>query len=198
MRTAQRDWARRIKDVSFLSEWEMHARSKGSTPYDMGHDSNQYDFDAIFASAELASSLDAADLPAIARLLQHKDSGVRYWAAVGLLAHDNAGVEAAHNELVAAVTDGSPMVRIAAAEALGRFGSEDDTDAALDVLLHYATPESNYFLAVAAWNALDHLDQRARPALDTIRAVSTESVNVPQRMGEYTTRLKQKTLIDLE
>jgi uncharacterized sulfatase len=132
------------------------------------------------------------------RLLKNADSRVRYWGAVGLLAHEQAAVRAAQDELVAALHDQSPMVRITAAEALGRFGSESDADAALDVLLRYARPESNYYLAVAAWNALDHLDERARPALDTIRSLPTKGEKLPQRMGEYTTRLKQKTLADLQ
>jgi len=38
MREAKQKWEKRIKDVDFMSEWEMHARSKGSSPYDVGHD----------------------------------------------------------------------------------------------------------------------------------------------------------------
>ena len=56
------------------------------------------------------------------------------------------------------------MVRITAAEALGRFGSDKDTTLALKVLLHYARPEANAFLSMAAWNALDYLDERAAQA----------------------------------
>ena len=41
MRTAQREWAGRIRDVGFLSEWEIHQRSEGTTPYEMGHDAER-------------------------------------------------------------------------------------------------------------------------------------------------------------
>jgi uncharacterized sulfatase len=132
------------------------------------------------------------------QLLHRTDSGVRYWATVGLLAQEKAGVEAARDDLFAALNDDSPIVRITAAEALGRFGSESDADKALDVLLHYARPKSNYYLAVAAWNALDYLDERALPALETIRSLPTNWNKVPLRLGEYPTRLKQKTLADLQ
>jgi uncharacterized sulfatase len=198
MRRAHSDWARRIKDVGLLSEWEMHARSQGSTPYEMGHDRGRYDFEAVFAAAGVATSRDGVDLPKIVRLLEHEDSGVRYWGTVGLLVHQDAGVRAGRDELVAALADESPIVQIIAAEALGRFSSEADAAAALEVLLRYVEPGANYFLAVAAWNALDYLDGRALPALDTIRALPTQWAKVPPRMGEYPTRLKQKTLADLE
>src|SRR3954470_11923346 len=61
MREAQEKWAKRIKDVDFLSEWEMHARSKGSSPYEVGHDPKKYDFDAIFAAANIASSMRSSE-----------------------------------------------------------------------------------------------------------------------------------------
>jgi uncharacterized sulfatase len=198
LRDAHRAWASRIKDMGFLSEWEMHARSQGTTPYEMGHDPRHYDFDAIFAAANLATSAQGADLPKIARLLRHEDSGVRYWGAVGLLIHQDAGVGAARYELTAALADESPSVRCAAAEALGRFGSQKDAGVARQVLLEFIQPEANYLLAVAAWNALDYLDERARPALDTLHAAASRWNDVPERMGDYVPRLKEKTLADLE
>jgi arylsulfatase A-like enzyme len=198
LRAEHRRWEKEIKDVSLLSEWEMQKRSKGASPYEIGHAPDRYDFDSVFAAAEMASSRKADDVPALIELLKHGDSGVRYWAAVGLLAQEAEGVKAAHEELVAALEDESPIVRITAAEALGRFGDDEDATRALKVLLHYAGPDSNYYLCVAAWNALDFLDERARPALPAIQAMQVERENVPKRLGEYAKRLKQKTLKDLE
>jgi uncharacterized sulfatase len=198
MRRAHSDWARRIKDVGLLAEWEMHARSQGSTPYEMGHDRGRYDFESIFAAAGVATSRDGADVPKIVKLLEHGDSGVRYWGAVGLLAHQDAGVRAGHDELLTAIADESPIVQITAAEALGRFGSAADAEAAIEVLLQFVKPGGDYFLAIAAWNALDYLDERARPALESIKAVPTDWNNVPARMGDYAARLKEKTLANLE
>ncbi|MEX0611281.1 MAG: sulfatase-like hydrolase/transferase [Pirellulales bacterium] len=198
MRQAHAEWVSQIKDVGFLSEWEMHARSREASPYEMGHNPQRYDFNAIFSAANVATSLKAVDLPKLVKLLDHQDSGIRYWAAVGLLAHQEAGVSTGHDKLIAALDDESPIVRITVAEALGRFGSARDAERALDVLLQYVKSEANYYLAVAAWNALDYLDERASPALETIKALPTKSNNVPPRMGEYPARLKAKTLADLE
>jgi HEAT repeat protein len=164
----------------------------------MGHDKQKYDFDAVFAAASLATSLKSDDLQAIVRLLKDEDSAVRYWGAVGLLAQGKAGVSAGHDQLVAALRDHSPVVQIAAAEALGRFGNEQDASAALKVLLHSARPEASAFESMAAWNALDYLDERARPAIKAIRALSPDPNNPPPRYGGYGRRLKQQTLADLQ
>jgi uncharacterized sulfatase len=192
MRIAHEQWERRIKDVGFLSEWEMHARAKGSSPYEMGHDAKKYDFDTIFAAAKLASSVDAG-LPNIARLLESKDPAVRYWGAIGLLTQEK-GVFAGHGQPVAALEDESPIVRITAAEALGRYAREKDSAAARRVLLHYAQPEADAFLSMAAWNALDYLDQGAKPIEKEIRAISPDPINPPPRYGGYGRRLKEETL----
>jgi uncharacterized sulfatase len=198
MRAAHDRWEKQIRDVSFLSEWEMHARSAGSSPYDMGHDPKKYDFDAIFSAAKLATSMRAADLPEIAQLLESNDPGVRYWGAIGLLAHAKKDVPAGHDQLVAALEDDSPIVRIVAAEALGRFGSDQDTAAALKVLLQSVRPEADAFVSMAAWNALDYLDDRARPAAIEIRALSPDPIGPPPRYGGYGRRLKEQALVGLK
>jgi len=89
------------------------------------------------------------------------------------------------------------MVRIVAAEALGRFGSSDDTATALKVLLRYSQPEADAFLSMAAWNALDYLDERAQPAQAAIRVLSSDPISPPPRYGGYGRRLKEQTLIGL-
>lgn len=198
LRQAQQNWEREIKDVGLLSEWEMHKRSADSTPYEMGHDPEKYDFEAVFAAAELASSKRDGALPELLKLLDSRDDAVRYWAAVGLLARERAGYDAAHERLVAALEDDSPMVRITVAESLGRYGDEKDLAAALEVLLQYADPQSDVFLGIAAWNVLDQLDERARPALDRIRSLGVEPANAVKRTVPYAQRLKTKTLLDLE
>jgi uncharacterized sulfatase len=198
MRSALHEWAGRIRDVGFLSEWEIHERVEDAAPYEVGHDPQRYDFEAIFAAANLATSLNPKDLPATAQLLNHRDSGVRYWAAIGLLAHGDAGMNLAHDQLVAALEDDSPMVRITAAESLGRYGNDHDTAAALAVLRKYADDSQNAYLRLAAWNSIDHLDKRAESALIAIQGIPTPQQNRPPRWGNYTALVKQKTLADLQ
>jgi uncharacterized sulfatase len=197
-RSAQLGWAYEIRDLGFLSEWEMHQRSEDLTPYEMGHGPQHYDFESISTAADLATSLKTKDLPAIARLLEHQDSGVRYWAAVGLLAHGDAGMSLARDRLVAALNDDSPMVRITAAEALARHGREQDSAAAVDVLLKYARDEQNAYLSLAAWNAIDELDKRAESALAELKELPTPQTNFPPRWGNYPALVKQRALADLQ
>jgi uncharacterized sulfatase len=198
MRDVQEKWEARIKDVGLLSEWEMHARAKGSSPYEVGHDPKKYNFDAIFAAANTASSMRAADLSAIVKFMDSGDPAVRYWGATGLLCHGKDGVAAGHEQLVKALEDDSPIVRVVAAEALGRFGSSDDTAAALKVLLKSCQPSEDTYLTTAAWNALDYLDQRAEPAKEAIQAISADPLSPPQRYGGYSKTLKNQTLRDLK
>jgi uncharacterized sulfatase len=198
MRKALAAWERRIKDVGFLPEAEFLARSAGGAPYDMGQDPAKYNFDAIFAAANLATLRRTEDLPKLVKLLANKDSGVRYWGAVGLLAQGKAGVEATRAELAVALEDGSPSVQIVAAEALGRFGNEQEATQARERLLHWASPNREAYESLAAWNALDYLDDRARPALPAIRELSPEPARPPVRYGDYGQRVKQKALSDLK
>ena len=124
MKHAQQELARSIRDVGFLPEGEIHARSQGSTPYDMGHDDARYPFERVFAAAELASGSSAADTPELVKLLADSDSAVHYWAATGLLIRGESAVNAAEAALVSALADQSPYVRTVAAEALCRFGNQ--------------------------------------------------------------------------
>jgi hypothetical protein len=123
--------------------------------------------------------------------LKSNDSGIRYWGAIGILTQGAAGVAAAHGELIAALRDDSAIVRVVAAEALGKFGYEADRVAALDVLTESIQPEQDAYLAVAAWNALDHLGTSARPAISKLREAPPEPREVPKRYGDYARRLKQ-------
>lgn len=199
MRKAHQEWEKEIRDVGFLSEAEIHARSEGSTPYEMGHDPAKYDFDSIFAAADLATRKNSEDIPAIVELLSSPDSGVRYWGAQGLLIHKEAGVAAGHKELIVALEDSSPSVAVIAAEALGRFGSKDDTAKALDTLLKYANQnESNVFDAILAANALDYLDEKAKPQLDAIRALPTKKIVPTTRTDKYVGSLLPKVISDIE
>ena len=90
------------------------------------------------------------------------------------------------------------MVRITAAEALGRYGSERDAAAALEVLLRYAAPSENAFLNLAAWNSIDYLDERAQPAREVLKSIAPSPVNPPPRWGDYTNLVKRRTLADLQ
>ncbi|MEM9017607.1 MAG: sulfatase-like hydrolase/transferase, partial [Verrucomicrobiota bacterium] len=172
MRAAHVAWETEIRDLSFLPEAEIHHRSRelGVTPYEMGQNPKTYDFETAFAAAQLASSQKEEDLSEIVELLGSEDLASRYWGATGLLIHEEKGVEAGREALVAALEDSSASVAIVAAEALGRYGNEKEKAQALEVIMAHANQaEGDVIEAILAVNALDYVDDLAKPELETIR-----------------------------
>jgi arylsulfatase A-like enzyme len=198
MREAHASWETEIRDVGFLPEAEVHARSVGSTPYEMGHDPQKYDFKAIFAAAGIASSQKPEDLPAIVNLLRSPDSGVRYWGATGLLIHEGAGLKAGHDLLFKALEDDCASVAIVAAEAIGRYGEGTEREKALDVLMSHANQATgNVFEALAANNAIDYLDEFAASRVEEIKALPTKPGKSTPRVNEYVGSLLKTILREL-
>ena len=187
---AQQQWALRIRDVGFLPEGEIHGRSEGSTPYDMGHDDGKYPFARIFATAELAASLQAEATGALREAIDDRDSAVRYWAALGMLMRGEAGVQARHAALRAVLNDPSPYVRIVAAEALCRFGSQPDRESALAVLAELGDwGRNSVFVTMAALGALDAIGDSASPLKTTLRRLPQKGAAPHPRYSEYVPRL---------
>ncbi len=190
LRDAQQEHARGIRDIGFLPEDEIHSRSAGSTPYEVGHDERRYPMARIMAAAELASSRkDGIDAKLVA-LLDDPESAVRFWGATGILGRGAPAVAGARAALRKVLADPAPSVRTAAAQALGQFGQADDLEAALPVLLRLADCRKNpHFVAVRALNALDALGARAKPAADAIRALPLPEESVDSRIRNYPERL---------
>ena len=198
MRAAQQAWAVRIRDVGFLPEEEIHTRSTGSTPYEMGHDDAKYPMKKIMAAAELAASGKAEVLPELKKALEDEDGAVRYWAVQGILMRGDDGVASARDELLAALADDSPSVRVIAAEALGRYGSRADLEKALPVLLEAASGEQGGYVALLAVNAIDALDGKAAGAVDAIREIPARAKRSAGRAAGYVARVVEKILADLQ
>jgi arylsulfatase A-like enzyme len=191
-RKAQRDLAIEIRDVGFLPEGEIHSRSAGSSPYDMARDGKSYPFERVFETAELASMLKPEAVPELKKALKDEDSAVRYWAALGLLMRGESGVSASRDELLAALKDSSPYVRVAAAEALGRYGVESDVKPALATLVELGPIDTNgVFVSMAALNAIDSLGSKAASAADAIKAFPKNGKVPDGRFGSYVPRLLQ-------
>lgn len=195
-RKAHESNERRIRDVGLLTEAEMHSRASAQkrTPWELGQDPATFPVDSILAAADLASSGVAAT-PQLLACLQHADSGVRYWGVVGLLIRGAAEVNQARAALVAGLEDESASVRIAAAEALGRYGDQPaDATRALDVLL----PLSNCvthgtYVAILALNAVSALGDKARGHRDAIAALPRLDPQAPTRVNtEYVTNLLER------
>jgi uncharacterized sulfatase len=192
LRAAQQQWTRSIRDVGLLPEGEIHSRSKGSSPYQVGHDKN-FPMDRILNTAELASGLERSATPELVKRLGDPDSAVRYWAAMGLVMRGKDAVAATRAALVKALQDASPHVRITAAEALGRYGSDADAKSALDTLLELAPADRNgFYVSLLALNAIDSMGKRASSAKAKVAALNVVEQGLPQRLREYAPRLKER------
>lgn len=198
MRQAHRTHVTQIKDVGFLPEGEIHSRSEGSTPYEMGHNKNKYPFEKIYSAANLASSIKKSDLQAITKLLTNSDSAVRYWGALGLLMQERTGVKHGREFLIKALKDSSPYVRAIAAEALGKYGSKKEISLAVKVLGEMADPIKNgCFPSMFAMNAIDHLDAKAKNLLPLIQSMPRTPTEVDKRFQGYVGRLVETTIKEL-
>jgi arylsulfatase A-like enzyme len=190
LRAAEREHALSIRDVGFLPEAEMHRRSRGSTPYEVGHDDAKYPLHRVLTAADRASSMRGADLPALRQLLSDEDSAVRYWSAMGVLMRGKSAVDASRGELAHALEDESPSVRIAAAEALGRYGNDAELELSLRKLVELASVERHgLFVTVQALSAIDALGPKALSIVGDLREAQKGNESISDRMKEYVPRL---------
>ena len=195
MRQAHREHVLRIRDVGFLCEAEQHTRSAGATMYEMGHDPKKYPLEKILAMADLATSRKPDSLAQLKRGLKDDDSGVRYWAATGLLVGGQSAVEACRDDLRAALKDPSPSVRVIAAWALGQHGNEADREQALAALKELAPADtSGAYVSIAAVNVIDSLGGKASSLHDMLRTMPTRDPSAVGRANGYVDRLVQDIL----
>jgi uncharacterized sulfatase len=121
--------------------------------------------------------------------LKAADSGERYWAALGLL------MQKRHQELQGALNDPAPSVRIVAAEAIGRFGAEQDLQKALDVLIGLSAADTNgAYVSMQALNAIQSLGAKAESLKPKLRTLQTKDPNAPARPNDYAFRMVRTLL----
>jgi len=180
-----------IRDAGLLPEAEMHSRAGARAPYEMGHDATAYPAARVLAAAELAASLKPGVTSQLKKAISDADSGVRYWGVMGVLMRGASEVAATRESLEKALKDTSPSVQIAAAEALGRFGSATDLESVLPLLLGLADCVRNgAYVAIQALNAIDALGNKADSIRSQVKALPLTDPKAPDRVkSEYTTRL---------
>jgi arylsulfatase A-like enzyme len=198
MRQAHLDHIKKIIDVGFLPEGEIHERSQGSTPYEMAR-TEKYPFQRIMIAADLASGLSSWATKPLIGYLKDKDSAIRYWGAMGLLMRAKQGVSAAGKQLEDALDDNSLYVRVIAAEALGKYGSKKQVKKAVKTLGEIVDPVKNgCFPSMLAMNAIDHLDDKSKPLLSQIKSMPRTPEGVDKRFQGYVGRLVDTTVKELE
>ena len=198
MRKAHLGHVNQIIDIGFLPEGEIHSRSEGSTPYEFAR-SKKYPFKRIFLAADMASGLSPWATKPLIGFLNDKDSAIRYWGTMGLLMRGKEGVKVAGKRLEEALTDPSPYVRVVAAEALGKYGTEQQIEMAVQILGETADPLKNgCFPSMLAMNAIDHLDKKAKSLFSKIQSMPRIPNEVDKRFQGYVGRLVDTTLKEFE
>ena len=163
LRAALHEQMLKNRDAGLLPESDMLARSNGKAIFTMTHDDSRYPFERILAAADAASSRDDAALPKLIEWTKDADPGVRYWAAVGCCVRSSHAKSTA-TALEPLMKDSSAPVRIAADEALVRFGR---SDALMNLVNEMDNSTGDSLLAV---NTLEALGDLAKPAADLIAA----------------------------
>jgi arylsulfatase A-like enzyme len=179
LKTELHNWMLEYHDLGLLTESEYMARSQGSTPYDYARNGDAYQVEKILNTAEMVGVAAAEEL---LPLLKDTDSGVRYWAVMGLINQEENG-PAIVESLSSLLNDPSPSVRILTAEAMCRLGNcSQQAVATLGELVQREEPR----VALEAARSIQLIGMPAKPLVPVIREV------LEQNLGEPGANLKYK------
>jgi arylsulfatase A-like enzyme len=115
-----------VKDVHFLSEHEILARSAMETAYEIRNNRSDFNIKPIL---KIASKTGMGEKSIVKQLkaLEHKDPGVRFWALVGLLNQQPQAVIPYKNRIMAMLNDKNPSCKIEAAGLLFKFFADSES-----------------------------------------------------------------------
>ncbi len=197
MRSALKKWMLDVRDTGLLPEGEVISRSTADAPYTMGHDPKRFNADLLFEAADLASRYDGDESTwdRLMELRTNPDSGVRFWAANGLLIRACKDIKRA--EAVKAArgmqADASPYVRCLANETLARFGGDIDRQPAMKALYELGNADrQNLFIAMTALNSLDWCDPKPSDFAQGFTGVATSDKRYGERYQSYLPRLVER------
>lgn len=181
MRQACRDWMEQIVDLGLLPEADLRTRFGDAPEYSAVRNNPElYPLEKIAAAADLANARDVSNLEGLVGLLEDDDPAVCYWGAVGLGSLEEQGIGTTPR-LRALLGDAAPAVRIAAADALCRFG---EYEPALPVLIE-GLKDGNEWVRLQAINVLDRIDEHARPALAEFERALKDENGYVVRVAEH-------------
>ena len=187
---------RRTRDAGLWSEAMIAEMNAHSTIRDEVRrlSDGEYEFQLLTADRSLMES--DADLSKVAA----GDTPVppAYWRVLSILRQGEDAIEPNRESLRAIATEhSSPSVAVVAAEALGRYGNDEDLALALPVLLEYANAEQHgVYNAVAALNAIGYLGEKADSIRDDVAKLPKKDPNAPSRTSSYCGRLIEKITAD--
>ncbi|MEQ9438246.1 MAG: sulfatase-like hydrolase/transferase [Cyclobacteriaceae bacterium] len=170
-------WMIDIKDVGLLYETEMLLRAENTSPYEVGHNPEQFDVEKILAAAEMVGIASAQKLVAA---LQDPDSGVRFWAMTGLR---NLGESASayQADIEQALQDDSPAVQLIAAETLCLLGNCEPTHQVYEKWLG----DDRNWLALQAARSLQLIGKKSCPMVPTMQQKIRDLSSPPGGQRKY-------------
>lgn len=177
LRSELHAWMMETKDLGLLPEAEYMRRSQGSTPYDYARNSEDYKVERILQAAEMVGMASESDL---VQAMEDEDSGVRYWATIGLIQQKSIG-PAAKAALEALLADPSPSVQISAAEALCQFGQSPQAVKVLGTHVQSDQPT----LALQAARTIQLVGEDARPLIPILNQVLEKNLGEPGQRLKY-------------
>jgi hypothetical protein len=181
MRQAMRKKQLELYDSGLLPESLRVSRAKehNMTIYEMVRDRKLYPLESYLDAADMALERNAGNLRKFVRGMASSDSGIRYWAVVGLhLLEDKAA--RAVGVLEKALRDEEDEVKIMAAWTLVRLGQKEAGLACLRNLLNDGTTCKRKLL-----NVLDWMDEDAVPLVrEYLSAHPKEAKNILAKIAQ--------------
>lgn len=197
LRQALDEHARSIRDVGFLPEYELHRDEAVLSPYERARDGARYDFERVYQAASQASDRRVA-YASIREGLRDRDPIVRYWTAVGAVIRGREAVTLALADLEGLLDDPEPGPRIAAAEAVGRFGPASLRSRAVERLIRDGDATIDGYVSMLALYTLNQFTDLTSAERRAIAALPmTPPAEQLSRGGNYRGNLQSAIARDL-
>jgi arylsulfatase A-like enzyme len=209
LRAKLREWQLEIHDTALLPEAEREHRATDNhtTIYQMVRDPKLYDLPAYLDASDLALAKNPANAPRFIGFLTNKDSGVRFWGAVGLLMLGKADANA-QAALENVLNDPCGEVSAIAAWVLIESGNPAKAQQALAEIVQAHVPTTLMALNVLDWShseitpylaAMDALCKGKQPLTEyELRMVEflreSHGLKNPQASPDAIKRREQKAL----
>jgi len=113
---------------------------------------------------------------------------------MGLLMRGDGAAKQARSSLRKSLNDSSKSVRCIAAEALGRYGNQQDIQDSVNTLFSLSNlNRDGVYVAILALNGLDKLgNEKVAPIRDKIAQLPLKNPQIDKRLQSYVTRLVER------
>lgn len=194
LREANSEWIREMNDLGFIPEGILDD-VRGERPlYDAVRE-DHVPINEIIETAELASLQPENNMEKLVTRLDHSESSVRFWAAMGLAISGDSASEYT-SELLEKRDDSSGTVQVAIAEALLAAGERSVAMELVEETLH--DPDGH--VKLRAVNFIETLDESliTDDIRNTIRQFSDDMENDEAAAAGYVFRASERLVEKLE